>query len=58
MILKNMNSKEKLGQMSSILEDGVNSYIERNRSNLRRRLNTENDKENNASLEEVTNCRD
>ena len=43
MILENMNSKEKLGQMSSILsilEDRVNSYIERNRSNLRRRLKT------------------
>ena len=43
MILENMNSKEKLGQMSSILsilEDRVDSYIERNRSNLRRRLKT------------------
>lgn len=43
MILQNMNSKEKLGQMSrilEILENRVDSFIGRNQSNLRRKLKT------------------
>ena len=43
MILQNMNSIEKLGQMSrilEILENRVDSFIGRNQSNLRRKLKT------------------
>ena len=43
MILQNMNSREKLGQMSRILEiieNRVDSFISRNQSNLRRKLKT------------------
>lgn len=41
MIIENMNSREKLGQMSGILEileSRIDSFIERNRGNLRRKL--------------------
>lgn len=43
MILQNMNSREKLGQMSrilEILENRVDSFIGRNQCNLRRKLKT------------------